>query len=130
MQYFFTIFLLAVIIIFVVGIIRAYRMSSKSVGLINKYENDKQNPQLIEEIFSAIRKDFLLNRILKKHSATLDDIKFLHDKLMIWGDFRKYNRYVPITSFFNATALKFLLEHKSEDAKKLTEKMMNIFHFW
>lgn len=129
MQYFFMILLGAVTMIFIFGIVRAHRMSCKSVELINRYENDKKNPKLIEEIFSNIQKDFLLGRILKKFDADLDDIKFLHKKLMIWGDFRKYNRYVPITSFFNATALKYLLEHKEDDAKSLTEKMMNHFHF-
>ncbi len=117
-----------VLIIFLLGIWRALKISRKSVELIAKYEQDKNNPALIEEIFSALREDFFLNKILQEHGATIDDIKILHGKLMQWGDFRKYNRYVPITSFFNRTALKYLLEHKADDAKSLTEKMMNHFH--
>ena len=115
-------------VIFIFGTWRALKMSKKSVALIEKYENDKKNPALIQEIFDALREDFRLNKILKQHNATLDDIKILHRKLMKWGDFRKYNRYVPITSFFNVTTLKYLLEHKNDDAKSLTEKMMNHFH--
>ena len=129
MNYFFVILLAAVAIIFFFGITRAMRMSKKSVALIEKYENDKNNPKLIDEIFDAVSKDFVLGRILKKYSATKDDIEFLHKKLMKWGDFRKYNRYVPITSFFNAGALEYLLKNKSSDAKTLTEKMMNRFNF-
>ena len=129
MNYFFVILLAGVAIIFLFGITRAMRMSKKSVALIEKYENDKNNPKLIDEIFDAISKDFVLGRILKKHSATKDDIATLHKKLMKWGDFRKYNRYVPITSFFNAGALEYLLKNKSADAKTLTENMMNRFHF-
>ena len=120
---------LLVIFIFVVGICRALHMSRQSVRLIAKYENDKHNPQLIEEIFSTISKDYWLGSVIKKHNATVKDIAALHKKLMKWGDFRKYNRYVPITSFFNRTTLKYLLEHKKDDAKSLTEKMMNHFHF-
>ena len=118
----------AVLIIFLLGIRRALKMSRKSVELISKYENDKNNPALIEEIYNALSEDFILNKVLQEHCATIGDIKKLHSKLMERGDFRKYNRYVPITSFFNRTALKYLLEHKDEDAKSLTEKMMNHFH--
>ena len=103
--------------------------SGKSVALIEKYENDKLNPQLIDDILAAINDDALLSRILKRHQATRRDISKLHAKLMKWGDFRKYNRYIPITSFFNVHTLEYLLEHKNDDAKSLAEKMMNHFHF-
>ena len=128
MQYFFIIILITAAIIFVFGTWRAMKMSRISVALIEKYENDKNNPALIQEIFDALRADFRLNKILQENNATAADIKLLHRKLMKWGDFRKYNRYVPITSFFNVTTLKYLLEHKSDDARALTEKMMNHFH--
>ena len=117
-----------VIFIFVLGICRALHMSRRAVALIAKYENDKNNPKLIEEIFETISKDYWLGNILQKNNATVDDLSKLHKKLMKWGDFRKYNRYIPITSFFNRTTLKYLLEHKHDDAKSLTEKMMNHFH--
>ena len=119
----------ALVAYFVFAIRRSMRMSSASVALIEKYENDKNNPQLIEDIFAAINSDVLLSRILKRHNATTRDISRLHAKLMKWGDFRKYNRYVPITSFFNVHTLEYLLEHKNDDAKSLTQKMMNHFHF-
>ena len=129
MGIFLDILFVALIVYFVFAIRRSMRMSSASVALIEKYENDKDNPQLIEEIFAAINSDVLLSRILKSHNATQRDISRLHAKLMKWGDYRKYNRYVPITSFFNVHTLEYLLEHKNDDAKALTEKMMNHFHF-
>ena len=129
MGIFLDILFVALIIYFVFAIRRSMRMSKASVSLIEKYENDKDNPKLIEEIFAAINSDVLLSKILKRHNATQRDISKLHAKLMKWGDFRKYNRYVPITSFFNVHTLEYLLEHKNDDAKSLTEKMMNHFHF-
>lgn len=129
MNIFLDILLVALIVYFIFAIRRSMRMSSASVALIEKYENDKFNPQLIEEIFAAISSDVLLKRILKRHNANKRDISKLHAKLMKWGDFRKYNRYVPITSFFNVHTLEYLLAHKNDDAKSLTEKMMNHFHF-
>jgi len=124
---FLDIMLVALIIYFVFAIRRSMRMSRASVALIEKYEHD--NPKLIEEIYAAINSDVLLRKILKRHNATQRDISKLHAKLMKWGDFRKYNRYVPITSFFNVHTLEYLLTHKNDDAKSLTEKMMNHFHF-
>ena len=129
MDIFLDILLVALVAYFVFAIRRTLKMSRTSVGLIERYENDKLNPQLIDEIFAAISDDVLLKRILKRHNANRRDIQRLHAKLMKWGDFRKYNRYVPITSFFNMYALEYLLEHKNDDAKSLTEKMMNHFHF-
>lgn len=129
MNIFLNVALVALAIYFVFAIRRTLRMSKTSVRLINKYENDKRNPKLIEEIFAAITDDVLLKRIVKRHNANQRDISKLHAKLMKWGDFRKFNRYVPITSFFNVSTLEYLLEHKNDDAKSLTEKMMNHFHF-
>lgn len=129
MDIFLNLLLIALVIYFVFAIRRTLKMSRASVALIEKYENDKLNPQLIEDIFNEISSDALLKRILKRHNATQKDISRLHAKLMKWGDFRKYNRYVPITSFFNVHTLEYLLEHKNDDAKSLTQKMMNHFHF-
>ena len=129
MNVFLDILFVALVVYFVFAIRRSMRMSSASVALIEKYENDKDNPQLIEDIFAAINSDVLLSRIVKSHNATPKDISRLHAKLMKWGDFRKYNRYIPITSFFNVRTLEYLLEHKNDDAKSLTQKMMNHFHF-
>lgn len=128
MNIFLDILFVALVVYFVFAIRRTMKMSRASVALIEKYENDKDNPQLIDEIFAAISADALLGRILKQHNATKRDISKLHAKLMKWGDFRKYNRYVPITSFFNVHTLEYLLAHKNDDAKSLTEKMMNHFH--
>ncbi len=129
MNIFLDILFVALVAYFIFAIRRSMRMSSASVALIEKYENDKDNPQLIEDIFAAINSDVLLSRIVKQHQATPKDISRLHAKLMKWGDFRKYNRYIPITSFFNVRTLEYLLEHKNDDAKSLTQKMMNHFHF-
>ena len=119
----------AVTAVFFAGIYRAFLISKTSVKLIERYSCDKNNPQLIDEIFEKICKDIFLNRILKKNHATKSDIQTLHHKLMQWGDFRKYNRYIPITSFFNVSTLDYLLKHKSDDALSLTKRMMNHFHF-
>ena len=60
----------ALVAYFVFAIRRSMRMSSASVALIEKYEHDKDNPQLIEDIFAAINSDVLLSRILKRHTVT------------------------------------------------------------
>ena len=128
MQYFLYIIVAALTIFFVVEIRRSLQRSKKTVELIDKYWQDKLNPQLIDEMFEFAIKDRRLSRIVKKYSATQNDFAIIYQKLLTWADFRKYNRFIPITSFFYAGALDYLLSHKDDDAKTLTEKMLNYFH--
>ena len=120
--------LLALTIFFVTEIRRSLRRSSRSVALINKFLSDHDTQSLIDQMYEYALDDRRLKKIVAKYGAERSDFLRLHEKLMIWGDFRKYNRYVPITSFFYAGALNYLLEHKDDDAKSLTEKMMNYFN--
>ncbi len=78
MSIFLDILFVALVVYFVFAIRRTMKMSRASVALIEKYENDKNNPQLIDEIFAAISDDALLGRILKQHNATKRDISKLH----------------------------------------------------
>ena len=128
MQYFLYIIVAALTIFFVVEIRRSLQRSKKTVELIDKYWQDKLNPQLIDEMFEFAIKDRRLSRIVKKYNATQNDFAIIYQKLLTWADFRKYNRFIPITSFFYAGALDYLLSHKDDDAKTLTEKMLNYFH--
>lgn len=104
------------------------RRSAEAVRLIETYIEDLENPKLIEEIYAYCSTDFKLRRILKKHDAGPEDIDMLYHKLLIWGNFRKYNRFVPITSFFYAYGLNYLLSHRDGEPKELTQKMMNFLH--
>ena len=122
------IFLIALTIFFVIEIRRSLKRSKKTVELIDKYWNDKNSPQLIDEMFEYAQNDRRLSIIVKKYNANKDDFAAIYQKLLLWGDFRKYNRFVPITSFFYAGALDYLLDHKDDDAKSLTQKMMNYFN--
>ena len=128
MSYLLSFLLCLFILLFLWEMRHSMHRSSEAVRLIETYIEDLENPALIEEIHAYCSSDFKLRRILKKHAAGRADIEMLYHKLLIWGNFRKYNRFIPITSFFYAYALDYLLTHKEEDPKKLTQKMMNIFH--
>ena len=128
MQYFLYLILIVLIIFFVVYIRRSLKRSKKTVELIGKYWNDKKNPQLIDEIYDFVTNDPRLSRVVTKCNADKSDIAKLYKKLLLWGDFKKYNRFIPINSFFYASALEYILMHKDDDAKSLTQKMMNYFH--
>ena len=128
MQYFLYVMVAALTIFFILEIRRSLRRSKKTVELIDKYWLDKNSPQLIDEMFDFAVKDRRLSKIVEKYNANLDDFAMIYKKLLTWGDFRKYNRFIPITSFFYAGALEYLLSHKNDDAKSLTEKMLNYFH--
>ncbi len=128
MSYIISLLMLLLIGAFIWEMRHSMHRSSESVRLIETYINDLDNPKLIEEIHAYCKSDFKLRRIMKKYSAGTEDIAFIYRKLLIWGNFRKYNRFIPITSFFYAYSLNYLLSHKEEDPKALTQKMMNFFH--
>ena len=115
--------------LFIYEMVHSFRRSNITNRLINTYSEDTKNPALIGEIYSYISKDMKLRRIVKKYGAEKSDIEKLYHKLLLWGNFKKGRRFVPISSFFYAYSLEYLLKNKDEDAKKLTMKMMNFFHF-
>lgn len=84
--------------------------------------------ELIDRIYDYANSDFRLKKLVKKHQATRDDFMIIFEKLIYWGNFKKRKRYLPVNSFFFYGSLSYLLEHKDDDAKKLTMKMMNYFH--
>lgn len=128
MEIFLMVALGALTIFFLIELRRTLRRSGTAVELINKFLSDRNTSELIDRIYEFALNEGRLNKIVKKYGADRSDFLRLHEKLMLWGDFRKYNRYVPITSFFYAGSLEYLLEHKDDDAKSLTEQMMNYFH--
>lgn len=128
MNYFLIVAVIVLTIFFVIEIRRSLSRSKKTVELIQKYINDKKNPQLIDEMFQFAINDRRLSRIVKKYNADKNDFAALYKKLLLWADFKKYNRFVPINSFFYASALEYLLSHKNDDAKSLAQKMLHYFH--
>lgn len=121
----------ALCFVFVFEMRHSMRRSAKMNELIQRYSGTLPAPrrtELLADIYAYCMADFKLRRVMKKNHATAEDLEELYRKLMIWGDFRKGRRYVPISSFFYVYTLGYLLRHKDEDGKKLTMKCMNFFH--
>ncbi len=119
---------LAVFLVFVLEMAHSLRRSSVCNRLIQTYDGEVSEEKTIEAIYRYAMGDFKLRRILRKYGASKKDLQELHRKLLLWGDFKKGRRYVPISSFFYVYTLNYLLLHKDEDAKQLTMKCMNFFH--
>lgn len=96
--------------------------------LIDTYEHDVNNPALIDAMYDFCRRDRKLKKIVAAHQATREDFLMLYKKLLIRGNFRKYNRFVPISSFFAVYTLDYLLKNKDADEFDLTKRMMNFFN--
>lgn len=125
----FLLFLLAALcILFILQMRRSLKRSTLINHLINEYIERPEDPALIDAIYTHCLADRRLRRLLQKHGATREDIEKLYQKLLLWANFKKGRRFVPISSFFFVGSLSYLLRHKEEDAKKLSMRMMNIFH--
>lgn len=128
MYYFFLLLIAILSLIFLLEMRHSLRRSNINSRLIDKYRDDLQNPQLIADIYSCCQQDYKLRRVIKKYQLTQDDIEKLYQKLLLWGNFHKGRRFVPITSFLYVGSLEYLCKHKNDDAKALTMKCMNFFH--
>ena len=128
MNYIFMIIIFCLCLLFAFEMRRSMKRSNVTAKLAEKYFDDQENPQLIDEIYDYCQNDFKLKKILLKHNADRDTIAHIYEKLRVWGNIKKGRRYVPVVSFFYAYALEWLLTHKDEDEKKMAMKMMNIFH--
>jgi len=128
MNYVFILLIAILSIIFLLEMRHSLRRSNMNSHLIEKYRNDLQNKELLTEIYAFCQQDYKLRRIIQKHNITYDDIEKLYQKLLLWGNFHKGRRFVPITSFLYVCTLNYLGQHKNDDAKELTMKCMNYLH--
>ncbi len=126
--------LIYIILVVCIGILfflemrRSLQRSTITNRLITNYLESPDEKVLIDQIYQYCMKDYKLRHIMIRYQAKQEDLYALHKKLLLWGNFKKGRRFVPISSFFFTSSLEYLLKHKDGDAKKLTMHMMNFFH--
>ncbi|MBQ9366053.1 MAG: hypothetical protein IJT82_09770 [Schwartzia sp.] len=96
--------------------------------LIDRYEHDVENPELIDKMFEYCLNDRKLKKIMSKHEATEEDFDLIYHKLLIRCNFRKINRFVPINAFFSVKTLDYCLANKEKDELTLAKTVLNFFH--
>lgn len=114
--------------LFILQMRRSLKRSTLVNSLINEYIDHLDDPALIDTIYTYCTSDWRLQRIMKRYDGTRTDIAMLFQKLLVWANFRKGRRFVPISAFFFAGSLTYLLQNKDAEPKKLAMKMMNFFH--
>ena len=114
--------------LFILQMRRSLKRSTLVNSLINEYSERPDDPALIDAIYAYCTSDWRLRRIMKRYGGTRADIETLFQKLLVWANFRKGRRFVPISSFFFAGSLAYLLRNKDAEPKKLAMRMMNFFH--
>ena len=128
MHYVFSVLLILLCLVFLLEMYHSMKRASEACRLIETYRNDLQNKKLIEEIYKYCQKDWKLRRIIQANDVTIADIEKIYQKLLVWGNFHKGHRFVPITSFFYVNTFEYLITHKNDDAKSLTMRCMNALH--
>ena len=120
--------LIALAALFLFEQARQIRKLNKVNELIRTYEHDVENPKLIEEMYGYCLKDRKLKKVMAKYNPTPEDFDKLYHKLLLWTNFRKFRRFVPISSFFAVYSLDYMLSHQDMDAFDLSKKMCNFFN--
>lgn len=128
MHYLFILLIIALATVFLWEMRHSLHRSRINSQLIEKYRDDLQNRALISEIYAYCQQDWKLRRLVKKYDLTLADVEKLYQKLLLWGNFHKGSRFVPVTAFLYVCTLEYLCQHKNDDAKALTMKCMNYLH--
>ena len=128
MSYVFMLLIALLSIIFLLEMRHSLRRSNQNTYLIEKYRHDLQNKNLLAEIYAYCQQDYKLRRIVRKYALSVDDVEKIYQKLLLWGNFHKGRRFVPITAFLYVCTLEYLCKHKNDDAKSLTMKCMNLLH--
>lgn len=128
MHYLFILLIIALTTVFLWEMRHSLHRSRINSQLIEKYRDDLQNRALISEIYAYCQQDWKLRRLVKKYDLTLADVEKLYQKLLLWGNFHKGSRFVPVTAFLYVCTLEYLCQHKDDDAKALTMKCMNYLH--
>lgn len=128
MYYFFMLLIAILSIIFLLEMRHSLQRSNVNTRLIEKYRDDLQNKELPAEIYAYCQQDYKLRRVSQKYDLTEADVKKIYQKLLLWGNFHKGRRFVPITAFLYVCTLEYLCQHKNDDAKTLTMKCMNLLH--
>ncbi|WP_027407301.1 hypothetical protein [Anaerovibrio sp. RM50] len=124
-------FLIGLIVIFFIVMRRILKrdnvINELILGFYDYQTTSKE--EVIHQMYQYACNDFRLKGLIKKYNATEEDYVVIFDKLIYWANFKKRKRYIPINAFFFYGSLKYLLEHKNDEAKPITMKMMNYFHF-
>ena len=128
MYYFFMLLIAILSIIFLLEMRHSLQRSYMNSRLIEKYQDDLHNKKLLAEIYAYCQQDYKLRRIIRKYALTIDDVEKIYQKLLLWGNFHKGRRFVPITAFLYVCTLEYLCQHKNDDAKAITMKCMNFLH--
>ena len=123
--------LMALIIAFLLAMVRILKRDNVINELILGFYDYQtiSREELIARMYQYACNDFRLKGLIKKYNATEEDYAIIFDKLIYWANFKKRKRYLPVNSFFFYGSLKYLLRHKEDEAKAITMKMMNFFHF-
>ena len=78
MSYFFILLIAILSIIFLLEMRHSLRRSNMNSHLIEKYRDDLQNKELLEEIYAYCQQDYKLRRIVKKHNLTIADMEKIY----------------------------------------------------
>ena len=128
MEYILLVVLLGLLGLFLSEMYRQVTKLNTVRRLIDTYEHDTENPKVIDEMYAFCLKDRKLKKVMAKYNPTKKDFDMIYHKLLMYGNFRKINRFVPISSFFAVYTLDYLLTNPDLDAYTLTKRTMNFFN--
>lgn len=88
---------------------QSFNKTSDLSKMIKKYSDDYMNPQLIHEIYQYCCNNQFLRPVVRKHNAELGDFAMIYLCLMATCKVSGKGHFVPISTFFFAATLDYVL---------------------
>ncbi len=92
---------------------RSFGKSADLTRMIQKYSGDCMNPQVVPEIYLYCCNNEMLSPIVRKHGATFNDFAAVYILLISSCNVGGKGHFIPISAFFFASSLDYVLSHKN-----------------
>ena len=86
--------------------------SADLTAMINKYNGDYLNPDIVHELYEYCNGTEVLRNVVRKHNATVKDFAVIYMYLISSDTEKRGGHFLPISTFFFGKSLDYALSRK------------------
>ena len=86
--------------------------SADLTAMINKYNGDYLNPDIVPELYEYCNGNEVLRNVVRKHNATVKDFAVIYIYLISSDTEKRGGHFLPISTFFFGKSLDYALSRK------------------
>lgn len=106
---------------------KSQNASEHSIAVLCKGEKPVS---VVNEIYAFCITHENLNEVVRRHNATLSDFKEIYERLMMFCCIDSGDRFIPVSSFFFARSLDYVLSNRITDYNSGNEVAGNLINYF